>query len=160
MWRSARIVILATALAVALPVASVAGEAPDPLLGTWQLNLAKSKFNPAPGPKGQLRTYSRTGDTEKLVSRGVDSAGKPNLVQYTARFDGKDYPITGSLGGDQISLKRVDASTTVSTQKRDGKPAIIARRTVSQDGKTLTVTSQGTTAEGVPIDSTLVFDRR
>ncbi len=78
---------------------------------------------------------------------------------YAARYDGKDYDMTGSLGGDKISLRRIDAHTTESSQKREGKAAIVATRTVSADGKMLTVVSKGTTAEGQEIDSILIFER-
>ena len=155
-----RIVFLGAALAWALPLVGYAAGADDPLHGTWQLNVAKSHFEPGPPPKGQLRTYRIVGDTERLTARGVSAEKKPTLVQYEARYDGKDYAITGSTGGDRISLARIDALTTQSTQKRDGKPAIITTRKVSSDGKTLMVTAKGTTAEGQKLDSVLHFDKR
>jgi hypothetical protein len=160
MNRSRRILCLAAALAVAFSLGARAAQAKDPLEGTWLLNVEKSSFKVAPGPKGQTRTYSMSSDgVEKLTARGISWDKKPTLVRYAARYDGKDYDITGSLGGDKISLRRIDAHTTQSTQKREGKPAIVATRTVSNDGKTLTVVSKGTTAEGVEIDSTLIFER-
>jgi hypothetical protein len=159
MNRSRRIVCLAAALAAAFSLAARAAEAKDPLEGSWLLNLEKSTFKVAPGPRGQTRTYSLHDGVEKLVARGVSFDRKPTLVQYEARYDGKDYEITGSLGGDKISLRRIDANTTESSQKRGGKVVIVATRTVSPDGKTLTVVSKGTTAEGQEIDSTLIFER-
>jgi hypothetical protein len=159
MNRVRRSVLIAAVFAVVLSAAGRAADATDPLVGTWKLNLARSSFQPGPGPKGQLRIYRRSEDAEQLVSRGVGADGKPTLVQYTARYDDKDHHMTGSSGGDQIQLKRVDALTTQSIQKRDGKAAIIATRTVSQDGRTLTVVTKGTTATGETIDATMVFDR-
>ncbi len=94
-----------------------------------------------------------------MTARGVSWDRKPTLVQYEARYDGKDYDMTGSLGGDKITLRRIDANTTESSQKRGGKVVIVATRTVSADGKTLTVVSKGTTSEGQTIDSTLIFER-
>lgn len=160
MNRSRRILCLAAALMVAFSFGTRAAHAKDPLEGTWMLNVEKSTFKVAPGPKGQTRTYSMHDGVEKLTARGVSWDKKPTLVRYEARYDGKDYDITGSLGGDKISLRRINSNTTESTQKRDGKPAIVATRTVSSDGKTLTVVSKGTTAEGQQIDSTLIFERR
>ena len=159
MNRSRRILCLAAALAVAFPVGAWAGDAKDPLEGSWLLNVEKSTFKGAPGPKGQTRTYSLHDGVEKLTARGVSYDRKPTLVKYEARYDGKDYDMTGSLGGDKISLRRIDANTTESSQKRGGKVVIVATRTVSADGKTLTVVSKGTTAEGQLIDSTLIFER-
>jgi hypothetical protein len=159
MNRVRRSVLLVAALVAALPATLLAAGDADPLVGSWKLNLAKSTFQPGPGPKGQLRVYRRSDDAEELVSRGVGADGKPTLVQYTAKYDGKDYHMTGSSGGDQIVLKRIDALTTQSIQKRNGQPAITAVRTVSRDGKTLTVVTKGMTAKGESIDATMVFDR-
>jgi len=158
MKRFMRTVILGAALAALFSTTGLSAEASNPLIGTWQFNPAKSTFT-GRAPKGQLRTYAIAGDAEKLTAKGISADGKPTLVRYTARYDGKDYPITGSLGGDIISLKRIDEYTTESTQKRAGKPVIIATRVVSKDGKTLTVTSKGTTAEGEAINNVMVFDR-
>lgn len=160
MNRSKRILCLAAALMVALSFSVSAADAKDPLEGTWALNVEKSTFRGAPGPKGQVRTYTRDKDMESLVARGVSWDKKPTLVKYTARYDGKDYDMTGSLGGDKISLRRIDSNTTESSQKRNGKAVIVATRTVSADGKTLTVVSKGTTVEGQEIDSILIFERR
>jgi hypothetical protein len=159
-----RIVLLGVAM-MALSVAGLprlahAAKPADPLHGDWQLVVEKSTFRPGPGPKGQLRSYRMNGDTEKLTARGVSAEKKPTLVQYEAKYDGKDYPITGSTGGDKISLKRIDALTTESTQKRDGKAAITTRRAVSPDGKTLTVTATGIAPDGQTLDSILIFERR
>jgi hypothetical protein len=159
MNRSRRILCLAAALAVAFTLGARAADAKDPLEGSWLLNVEKSTFKVAPGPKGQTRTYSLHDGIEKMTARGVSWDRKPTLVQYEARYDGKDYDMTGSLGGDKISLRRIDANTTESSQKRGGKVVIVATRTVSADGKTLTVVSKGTTAEGQTIDSTLIFER-
>ena len=98
MNRSRRILCLAAALAVALPPGAQAADTKDPLEGSWLLNVEKSTFKGASGPKGQTRTYSMHDDVEKLTSRGVSSDRKPTLVKYEARYDGKDYDMTGSLG--------------------------------------------------------------
>ena len=159
MLRLARTALLAVTIAVTLPLPATAGEGKDPLVGTWRLNLDKSSFDPGPGPKGQMRIYVHSGDTEKLTARGVGPDGKPTLVQYSARYDGKDYPITGSAGGDHISLRRIDAHTTESTEKRGDQVTIVATRTVSGDGKTLTVVHKGTAPSGQSLNHRMVFDR-
>jgi hypothetical protein len=160
MKRLARSLILGALFAAALPFSAFADEGTNPLFGTWLLDRSQSTFIPAPGPKGQMRTYAPTkGDGEKLTARGIDAEGRMTLVQYTAKYDGRDYEITGSSGGELISLTRLDRNTTRSTQKRAGKVVIVATRTVSKDGKLLTVVTKGTTAEGQLIDSVMVFDR-
>lgn len=159
MIRLARTALLAATIAAALPLLTIAADAPDPLVGTWRLDLEKSSFDPGPGPKGQMRIYAHSGDTENLTARGVGPDGKPTLVQYSARYDGKDYPITGSAGGDHISLHRIDALTTESTEKRAGKVTIVATRTVSPDGKTLVVIHKGTAPSGQMLNHRMVFEK-
>jgi hypothetical protein len=94
-------VFLAAALAVTLPLLADPSFGKDPLEGKWQLNVEKSVFRASPGPRGQLRTYEMTSDgVEKMTATGVSSEKKPTLVKYEARYDGKDYDMTGSTGGD------------------------------------------------------------
>jgi hypothetical protein len=161
MIRSRSIVLSTAALVAALFLTAEAAQGKDPLAGDWQLNVEKSTFRGAPGPKGQLRSYRISDDgLEKLTARGVSAEKKPTLVRYEARYDGKDYDMTGSLGGNKISLRRIDAYTTESTQKREGKPSVVAHRKVSADGKTLTVTSKGSLPDGQTIDAVMIFERR
>lgn len=152
--------LAAAALAVTFPLFAQPAFAADPLEGKWLLNVEKSVFRGSTGPKGQLRTYEMSDDgVETMTATGVSAEKKPTLVRYEARYDGKDYEMTGSLGGDSISLRRIDALTTEATQKRDGKRTIVAVRKVSSDGKTLTVTSKGTTPSGRVVDAVQIFER-
>jgi hypothetical protein len=145
--------------AVVAVICSVAVHAKEPLEGTWLLDVGKSTFTPSPGPKGQMRTYAVAEGLEKMTARGMSGEGKSTLVQYQARYDGKDYDIIGSTGGNKISLKRIDKLTTESTQKRDGKPVIVATRRVSPDEKTLTVETKGNLPDGRMLKATMVFHR-
>jgi hypothetical protein len=79
---------------------------------------------------------------------------------YTANYDGKDYPITGSLTADTVSLKRNDRHTTVRTDKKGGKVVQTFKRVVSKDGKTMTVTIKGTNASGQPMNNVVVFEKK
>jgi hypothetical protein len=160
MNRSRPAVSLVAALAVAMLLVVQAVDANELLEGTWVLNREKSTFVQVPGPRGQMRTYSIADGLEKMTSRGISSDGKPTRVEYAARYDGKDYDIVGSAGGDRISLRRIDALTTESTEWRAGKATITALRRVSPDGKTLTVETKGTLPDGRLLNATMVFERR
>ena len=103
-------------------------QATDPLVGTWELNIAKSKFASGAAPRSSTRTYVQDGDGLKYTARGVDADGKPTSSQYTAYYDGKDYPITGSPDSDTISMKRIDRFTSESVQKKGGKVVVVNRR--------------------------------
>jgi hypothetical protein len=140
-------------------LASAAG-APESVVGTWALNLAKSKFTPGPAPKSQTRTYAATADGIDLAVTGVAADGKTISQSSTFKYDGKDYAITGAADYDTLTLKQVDKLTVESTQKKAGKAVGKTVRTVSQDGKVLTLSSKGTDAKGVAYDNVMVFDRQ
>ena len=147
-------------LTLGFPAMSLSAQATDPTSGTWELNLAKSKFSPGPPPKSQTRTWEVTGADVKYTLKGIDAEGKPTLVQWTGKYDGKDYQITGSPDFDAISLKHVDAVTAKATLKKGGKVVQTTKRVVSKDGKTLTLTTTGTNAKGQAVNNVAVFDKR
>src|SRR5579871_2092058 len=101
-------------------VALVASAAASPIMGTWKLNEAKSKI-PAGAPKNITVVYEAAGDSIKVTVDGVDGMGKPTHNEWTGKFDGKDYPLTGDPQSDSRSYKTVDALTTDFTNKKDGK---------------------------------------
>ncbi len=135
-------------------------QATDPLVGTWELNLAKSKFGPGRAPESETRTYVVSGQDVKATTKGVDSAGKPTAAEFIVNYDGKDRPVTGSPDAEMLSLKRVDAFTTEFTQKRAGKVVITGTRIISRDGKVMTITTKGTNAAGQTINDVAVFEKR
>jgi hypothetical protein len=155
-----RTLAIGAVLALGFPAMSLRAQAADPASGTWELNLAKSTFSPGPPPKSLTRTFEVTGADVKYTLKGIDAEGKPTLVQFTAKYDGKDYPVTGSPDFDAISLKRVDAVSTEATLKKGGKAVQTSTRVVSKDGKTLTLTVKGTNAKGQAVNNVTVFDKR
>src|SRR5687767_9628439 len=104
----------------------------DPAVGTWKLNVEKSKYSPGPAPKSQTLKFEAWDGGLKLTADGVDSEGKPTHAEYAAKFDGKDYPFTGSPNADAIALKRIDDYTIEATWKKGGKVTITARTTISK----------------------------
>ncbi|MDB5704578.1 MAG: hypothetical protein JWN66_1694 [Sphingomonas bacterium] len=132
----------------------------DPVLGTWKLNVDKSTFTPGPGWQSQTRIYQATPAGVSVSWSGVDASGGQMAVQYTYQYDGRDYPMTGSASYDSLNAVRVDARTVRSEEKRDGKTVGIAVRTVSPDGKILTITDDGTNRKGLAFSQILVFDRQ
>ena len=143
------------AMAAAGGLALAAAATPDPVIGSWELNIAKSKFTTGPVLKSQSRTYSQSGDSIAVVIKSVGSDGKEMTMQTTYKLDGKDYPVTGAPGWDTISGKQVDSNTAEFTVKKGGKVIGKISRTVSKDGKTLTSRQNTTTAKGE-----LVLDRK
>jgi hypothetical protein len=139
---------------------SLSAQASAPRIGTWKLNLAKSKYSPGPAPQSLTVKVEPSGQGEKGTADFVNADGTRTTTQYTANYDGKDYPITGSQIADTVSLKRIDARTTERTDKKGGTVAQTLRRVVSQDGKTMTVTVKGTNAQGQAVNNVVVFDKQ
>jgi hypothetical protein len=129
-------------------------------VGTWKLNVAKSKYDPGPPPQSQTLKVEAVGKGEKVTSETLTADGKKVTVTYTANFDGKDYPLTGSPMADTVSLKRRDARTTERTDKKGGKVVQVLTRVVSVDGKTMTVTLKGTNPQGQAVNNVIVFDKQ
>ncbi len=155
-----RMITLGAVMALMLPVSHLLAHPADPVNGTWELNVAKSLFGPGPGPQSQTRTYQSDGKTVKHVSKGVNAEGKPTHVEYTASYDGKDYPMTGNPVADTISLKRIDDVTVEATLKKAGKVVSTTTRVISKDGKEMTFTTNGTTPRGDAIRNILEFEKR
>ena len=133
--------------------------ASNPTLGTWKLNEAKS--NIAPGtPKNITVTYAAAGDSIKGTIDGVDGQGKPTHNEWTGKFDGKDYPITGDPDNDTRAYKPINDHTLALTEKKGGKTTITGRIVYSADGKTRTVTATTTNAKGTKTTTTTVYDKQ
>jgi len=130
-----------------------------PLVGTWKLNVAKSKYSPDPAPKSGTTTIEATADGFKIVADGVNWEGKKTHVEYTAKFDGKDYAekvlLDGKLdpsGADMVSVRKLDDYTYENTTKLKGKTLVVTKNMFSKDAKTRTQTATGLNAQGKPVN--------
>ena len=128
-------------------------------LGTWKLNEAKSKI-PAGMAHVVTSSYEAQGDQIKAVGDGVDPSGSPMHAEWVGKFDGKDYPVTGTGVTDSRSYKQVDAHTLILTNKKDGKTVSTARIVTSADGKTRTVHITQTGPDGKTVSGTAVYDKQ
>jgi hypothetical protein len=132
--------------------------AADNNVGTWKLNLAKSKYSPGPAPKSQTLKIEAWGDDGvRYTADGVGADGKPTHADFLAKYDGKDYPFKGYPDADMLSYQRLNAKTMEATTKLNGKGTITAKAVVSADGKTRTVTQVGTNAQSQPLNVTSVY---
>jgi hypothetical protein len=140
-------------------LAATAAFAADANIGTWKLNEAKSKIS-AGAPKNTMVVYEMVGDTVKVTVTGVDADGKPAHNEWTGKYDGKDYPVTGDPAADMRSYTRVDDHTLTLTQKKGGKVTAIGKIVVAAGGKSRTVTTSGTNAKGEKISTSTVYDKQ
>src|SRR5436190_23910980 len=132
----------------------------SPQTGTWKLNEAKSKFAPGTGRNTMVVYQEANGGKVKITTTGIDANNKPTHGAWTGKFDGKDYPVTGDPTADTRSYTKVDDRTLDFNVKKAGKVTITGRVVVAADGKSRTVTTSGTTANGKKFKNTAVFDKQ
>ena len=133
--------------------------ADDPQMGTWKLNEAKSKITPGTA-KFTTVTFKNTSGNIKVTSDGTSSNGQPAHVEWSGKFDGKDYPVTGSPDSDARSYTKVNDRTLQFTAKKNGKIIATGQTVVSADGKSRTGTVTGTTAKGKKFKNVAVYDKQ
>jgi hypothetical protein len=147
--------------ALVLAVGPQAFAQTDPAVGTWKLNLAKSKFTPGPAPKSQTIIVEAMGQGMLRASvGGVDAQGRPTKGLFVLGFDGKPYPVTGNPAFDAASYKRIDAQKTEFTRTKAGKLIQTGTNVMSADGRTLTVTANGVNANGQQVNNVAVFEKQ
>jgi hypothetical protein len=134
--------------------------AADASIGTWKLNLAKSTFKPGPAPVAETRVYNAQpkGVKTRVTTTWADQL--TTTVEYPANYDGKDYPVSGSRDVDAVALTRMDDFTSEATLKHAGKEIGVARRVVSPDRKTMTISYKGINTRGDRVDNVAVYDRQ
>ena len=150
-----RIAVVAVALSF---LATAACFAANPHMGTWKLNEAKSKIPPEMG-KNSTVVYSEAKDKVKVTIDGVDKDGKPTHSVWVGKFDGKAYPVKGNLSYNSVAYKVVNDRTNDITAMKDGKMMWTGRITVAADGKSRTVTINGTDADGKKFKGKAVYDK-
>jgi hypothetical protein len=148
----------AAAVLAVLVSATAVAQSSDPLIGTWKLNVAKSKgilF------KSGTSKIEAAGAGVKFTVDLVSADGTPYHWTFTANYDGKDNPVTGnSPYGDTTALERVDAKTTRIISKQAGKVVTTQTIVVSSDGKTRTTTTKGTDAKGQKVDTVSFYEKQ
>jgi hypothetical protein len=133
--------------------------AQSPHMGTWKLNEAKSKI-PAGATKNHTVIYEAAGDSIKVTVDGVDGGGNPIHSEWTGKFDGKFYALTGDPTSDTRSYRRINSHTLALTGKQGSKVTVTGRITVTANGRTRTVTTTGTDAKGKRFSTRAVYDKQ
>lgn len=147
------------AFTISLVFVSVAlGFQGNPNMGTWKLNEAKSKF--AGKARNHTVVYEAAGDQTKVTVDGVDENGGAVHSEWTGKFDGKDYPVTGDANADVRSYRTINKNTLSLTGKKGGKVTLTGRIVISRDGKSRTVTTTATNAQGKKVTNVAVYDKQ
>ena len=133
--------------------------ADDPQMGTWKLNEAKSKFS-AGATKNNTVVYEAAGDMVKATVDGTDSTGAATHNEWTGKFNGRYYAVTGDPTSDQRAYRKVSSRVLSLTAKKAGKLTLTGRITVSRDGKHRTLTTTGKDSKGKWVTNTAVYDKQ
>ena len=120
----------------------------NPLIGAWKLNLDKSKYSSGTAPRSLTLNYQQDGQNIRNATQGIDAQGSPTAGVLMHIYDGQPHPSTGSPLFDASAYTRVDANTVIFSRSKAGKLQSIGSGVVSQDGKTMTVTTTGTAGQG------------
>lgn len=149
--------LFAAAVFVGVVGGTALAQSSNPLIGTWKLNVAKSKSS----FKSGTTTFEAAGAGLKATADLVSTDGTVSHWTFTANYDGKDYSVTGSSPyGDVVALTRVDANTTRTVSKLKGKVTVTQTIVVAADGKTRTTTTKGTDAKGQPVDTVAFYEKQ
>jgi hypothetical protein len=135
-------------------------DAEQVMLGSWKLVIEKSKFNPGPPPQSEVRTYAKTADGITATTSTTFQDGTVRIVTFPWRPDGKEHPVTGSNLLDTIRLEPVDNLTAEATLWHGHKVLATERRSISADGKTMTIVVKDMTSEDRPITATALYEKQ
>jgi hypothetical protein len=144
---------------VVLFASAVVCAAQSPHMGTWKLNEAKSKF-PKGATKNHTVVYEAAGDQTKVTVDGTAGDGSAVHSEWTGKFDGKPYALTGDPAGDMRSYRVVNRRTLSLRSTKAGKLTTTATIVVSRDGKSRTVTASSKNANGKWTTSTGFYDKQ
>ncbi|MGI8431809.1 MAG: hypothetical protein ACR2MW_05900 [Chthoniobacterales bacterium] len=140
-------------------LAAAACFAESPQMGKWTLNEAKSKLDPTMGKNTTVIYSAAKGDKTKVEVTGVDKDGKPTHSVWVGKFDGKFYPVKGNLAYNQVMYKMVNDRTNAISAMKDDKVLWTGEIAVAKDGKSRTVTVNGTDAAGKKFQNKAVYDK-
>ena len=159
--RSSVAVVALVAFATASPAGQrppAAPKVPEHLVGVWQLNAAKSRYFPGPGPTSETRTYIREGEDVVGVIQRTFQDGRRERIEYTANFD-REYPVMGTDDYDHVTLKRIDEYTSEAVLSHAGRVYGTARRVIANDNKSMTITFRRQNESGPSVYNVVYYDR-
>ena len=139
--------------------AAARAQAPDPMVGTWKLDLAKSTYKSGPTPKSATVVIDAAGKGIKVAVDAVTADG-PMKWGYTTMRDGKDSPVTGHPYYQAVASTQESPTEGTIVYKNGGKAVVTLKTSLSKDGKTLTATTTGTDAKGQALNSVAVYTKQ
>ena len=151
----AMFIALGGALAAAEPQRTAPQD--DPVIGVWQLDLAKSHYVPGPAPMREVRTYEYEHEGIKATIVTTDNNGRNAEVEYVASYNDVVALVTGSDRIDAIKLRKINDTTAEATLSYQGRSVGTARRVIARDGRSMTITFRRD--EPTPINNLAVYTK-
>lgn len=152
------VVAAITSATLSLHAQSAAPSKDDPIIGIWQLNVAKSNYHPGPGPVSETRTYKRGANGVEGTIQRRFASGRSERIEYVAEFD-REYPVSGAEEYDHILLKRIDERTAQAVLSHAGRVYGVARRVISASGASMTITLKRESSTGQAVLNTAVYEK-
>src|SRR5580692_2313939 len=116
-----RLLVFATVVVIALVASGVLLGQSNPFVGTWKLNLAKSKFTSGTPPKEETFTVQMVGDQDQVTVTGTAAVGSPISMKYEVLDKGGTGKILAGGPYDAVSGKRIDENTYETSLMKGGK---------------------------------------
>jgi len=156
-----KVIALTTVAALGVITLASSADAPSPFVGTWVLNISKSTFDPGPPLKSHTFRIAqvRGGGFHETIDY-VEGNGSAIHLDFTAAFDGKYVPLTGSAEAKSVSITQVNPTTVQYVFKKAKKRVEWGTFTVSDDGKTMQGALSGKEADGTVWKYQYFFDRQ
>jgi len=154
--------LFAVASFVVVSVGAALGQAPDPVVGTWKLDLAKSSISPGPAPKSATVVIEPEGKAKgiKISVDAVSPDGSPMNWGFTTQRDGKEVPVTGNPAYDAATTTMTSPTSGTTVYKKGGKTVMTLEAAISADGKTMTLTEAGIDGKGQAVHSVMVYTKQ
>jgi hypothetical protein len=140
--------------------AAASAQTPEPIIGTWQLDTAKSSYKPGPAPKSATVVIEPAGTGIKVAIDAVNADGSPMKWGFTTQRDGKPSAVTGNPNYDSIIATKSSPTAGSNEYTKGGKPVATSKLAISADGKTMTVTTDGTDAKGQKMHNVAVYTKK
>lgn len=154
-------VLLITILMASIGLSANLAKADDPIMGTWTLNLQKSKYISEEPPRSRTLKFEPLGRNGlKLTNDAVLANGKTTHIVEQFIQDGKHHPLHGSANADTHINIQFDPYNSETLNYKDGKVVQALKRVISKDGRTLSIIVTRTDANGNPVDDVRVFDKQ
>ena len=130
----------------------------DPVIGTWELDVAASKFDPGPPPRAELRRYEAEHEGIKATVATTEADGRTTTFEYVTSYNDVTAVVTGSRTSDAVRMRKVDDYTAEAVLLLGGRVVGRTRRVISRDGRSMTITLHRDAP--VVVNNVIVYRRR